>query len=164
MRIYKRIAFLLMLFISLVSGQEISVERQIWEKLQNKMEQGISGQFRLTKSVAKISKEFVSQGIFSVSKKNGVIWETEKPFPDKNVFPMEKLKEYFSGNFDELVKKFNLKLDSDGLTNSLTLVPKENSVKKMIASVTMLVNENNLQSCKIIWANGDYAFYEFMVP
>jgi len=164
MQIYKRIAFLLMFFTPLVFGQEISTERQIWEKLQRRMEQGIKGEFRLTKSVAKISKELISQGIFSVSQKDGVIWETEKPFPDKNVFPMEKLKEYFSGNFDELVKKFDLKQERDGLMDKLTFIPKEKNVKKMIASVTMLIDENNLQNCKIIWANGDYALYEFMVP
>jgi len=164
MRIYKRIAFLLLLFTSFVFGQDISAERQIWGKLQKKMEQGISGQFRLTKSVAKISKEFVSQGFFSVSKKDGVIWETEKPFREKNVFPMKKLQEYFSGDFDELTEKFDLKLNRSELTDTLTLVSKEKNVKKIIASVTMLISGEHLQNCKIIWGNGDYAFYEFMVP
>jgi len=141
-------------------GGEKPAERIIWERLQKKMEQGISGQFRLTKNVAKISKEFVSQGNFSVSKKDGIIWETETPFPDINTFPMKKLEEYFSGDFAELQKKFNLKL----LADTLTLLPKEKSVKKMITSVTLLVNGDNLQNCKIIWANNDYALYEFMVP
>jgi len=164
MQIYRRIAFLLMFFTTVILGQEFSTERQIWEKLQKRMEQGVKGEFRLTKNVAKISKELISQGNFIISQKDGVIWETEKPFPDKNVFSMEKLNEYFSGNFDELVKRFDLKLESDRLTDKLTLIPKEKSVKKTIASMTMLVNENKLQSCKIMWANGDYAFYEFMVP
>ncbi|MCL1967852.1 MAG: outer membrane lipoprotein carrier protein LolA [Fibromonadales bacterium] len=164
MQIHRIIALLLMFFTPVVFGQEISTERQIWEKLQKRMEQGIKGDFRLTKKAAKIPKELISQGNFSISQKDGVIWETEKPFPDKNVFTMDKLNEYFSGNFDELAKKFDLKLERDGLMDKLTLIPKEKSIKKMIASVTMLVNENNLQNCKIIWANGDYAFYEFMVP
>ncbi|MDR2582539.1 MAG: hypothetical protein LBC75_03570 [Fibromonadaceae bacterium] len=141
-------------------GEDKNAERQMWEKLQKKMEQGISGKFRLTKSVAKISKEFVSQGIFSVSKKDGIIWETEKPFPDLNVFPMKKLQEYFSGDFEELQKKFDLKL----LADTLILFPKEKNVKKIITSATLLVKGDNLQSCKIVWANKDYAFYEFMVP
>jgi outer membrane lipoprotein-sorting protein len=157
-------AILCLCFASFAFGLEKPAEHLVWEKLQNKMEQGINGQFRLTKSVAKISKEFVSQGVFSVSKKDGIIWETEKPFPDINVFPIKKLQEYFSGDYEELLKKFDLKLNKSELADTLTLVPKERSVKKIIASATLLVKGDYLQSCKIIWANSDYAFYEFMVP
>ncbi len=164
MQIYKKSAFLCMFFAYLAFGQNISEERQIWEKLQKNMEQGVSGEFRLTKYVAKISKEFVSQGFFSVSKKDGVIWETKKPLQDKNIFTMEKLREHFSGDFDELMKKFDLKLSRAGLTDTLTLVPKEKSIREIIASVVMLIEGEHLQNCKIIWANNDYAFYEFMVP
>jgi outer membrane lipoprotein-sorting protein len=164
MQIYKKSAFLCIFFVCLAFGQNVSKERQIWERLQKNMEQGVSGEFRLTKNVAKISKEFVSQGSFSVSKKDGVIWETKTPFQDKNVFPMKKLREYFSGDFDELTEKFNLKLNDDGLTDTLTLVPKEKSIREVIISVVMLIKGEHLQNCKIIWANNDYAFYEFMVP
>jgi len=159
MRICKMI-FLCLCLASFAFGAEKTAERLLWDKLQEKMEQGISGQFRLTKHVAKISKEFVSQGNFSVSKKDGIIWETEKPFPDLNVFHIEKLQEYFSGDFGELQKKFDLKL----LADTLSLFPKEKNVKKIIASATLLVKGDYLQSCKIVWANKDYAFYEFMVP
>jgi len=159
MQIHKTI-FLSLCLAVFAFGAEKTAERQIWEKLQKKMEQGINGQFRLTKHVAKISKEFVSQGNFSVSKKDGIIWETEKPFPDLNVFHIEKLQEYFSGDFEELQKKFDLKL----LADTLILLPKEKNVKKIITSATLLVKGDYLQSCKIIWANKDYAFYEFMVP
>ena len=157
-------AFLCMFFASFAFCQEKSAERQIWEKMQKKMEQGISGQFRLTKYVAKISKEFVSQGIFSVSEKDGIIWETQKPFPDKNVFPMKKLQEYFSGNFEELLEKFDLKLTKGELADTFALVPKEKSIKKIMVSAIMQVKGDYLQNCKITWANNDYAFYEFMVP
>jgi len=155
-----KIIFLCLCLAAFVFGAEKSAERLMWEKMQEKMELGISGQFRLTKHVAKISKEFVSQGNFSVSKKDGIIWETEKPFPDLNVFPMKKLQEYFSGDFEELQKKFDLKL----LADTLILFPKEKNVKKIIASATLLVKGDHLQSCKIVWANKDYALYEFMVP
>jgi hypothetical protein len=159
-----KITLLFLCYASFAFGLEKPAERLVWEKLQNKMEQGINGQFRLTKSVAKISKEFVSQGVFSVSKKDGIIWETEKPFPDINVFPIKKLQEYFSGDYGELIEKFDLKLNSGELADTLTLISKERNVKKIIASVVMLINGEHLQNCKIIWANGDYAFYEFMVP
>jgi len=164
MQIYKKSTFLCMFFVYLAFGQNISEVRQIWEKLQKNMEQGVSGEFRLTKNVAKISKEFVSQGSFSVSKKDGVIWETKKPFQDKNIFPIEKLRKYFSGDFDELLEKFDLELSRNGLTDTLTLISKERSIKKAVISVVMLIKEEHLQNCKIIWANNDYAFYEFMVP
>jgi len=164
MQTYKKSTFLCMLFAYITFGQNISDGRQIWEKLQKNMEQGVSGEFRLTKNVAKISKEFVSQGFFSVSKKDGVIWETKKPFQDKNIFPMEKLGEYFSGDFDELMRKFDLKLSSNELTDTLTLIPKEKRIREVIISVVMLIKREHLQNCKIIWANNDYAFYEFMVP
>jgi len=159
-----KITLLCLCFSIFAFGAEKNAERLIWEKLQEKMEQGISGKFRLTKSVAKISKEFVSQGVFSISKKDGIIWETEKPFSDKNVFPMKKLQEYFSGDFEELQKKFDLKLNKSELADTLSLFPKEKNVKKIIASATLLVKGDYLQSCKIVWANKDYAFYEFMVP
>ena len=160
----RKIIFLCLCFAVFAFGAEKSAERLIWEKLQKKMEQGISGQFRLTKGVAKISKEFVSQGVFNVSIKDGIIWETEKPFQDKNVFPIKKLQEYFSGNFEELQKKFDLKLKNGEFTDTLSLFPKEKNVKKIITSATLLVKGDYLQNCKIIWANKDYAFYEFMVP
>jgi len=163
MQICKTI-FLCLCFAVFAFGAEKNAEHLIWEKLQKKMEQGISGQFRLTKSVAKISKEFVSQGTFSVSKKDGIIWETEKPFPELNVFPMKKLQEYFSGDFEELQKKFDLKLKRSELADTLSLFPKEKNVKKIIASAILLVKGDYLQSCKIIWTNKDYTFYEFMVP
>jgi len=156
-----RISKIIFLFFAVFAfGQEKPAERVMWEKMQEKMEQGVSGQFRLTKSVAKISKEFVSQGNFSVSKKDGIVWETTQPIPDISILPFKKLEEYFSGDFGELQKRFELKL----LADTLTLLPKEKSVKKMIASVTLLTKGEHLQSCKIVWANNDYAFYEFMVP
>ncbi|MCL2283733.1 MAG: hypothetical protein FWC26_10515 [Fibromonadales bacterium] len=150
MRILK---ILCIFFVSLAFAQPA----QIWERMQKKMEQGISGKFRLTKYAAKISKQFVSEGTFTVTAKDGAILETEKPVKERHEFQMKKL---FSDDFKELLEKFDLELKGD----TLILIAKEKSIKEMMASAVMVLDGDNLRSCKIIRSNNDYVLYEFMVP
>lgn len=43
----------------------------------------VQGDFKQTKSIKKLNRDFVSTGTFSISKKSGVVWNTQKPFPSE---------------------------------------------------------------------------------
>ena len=43
----------------------------------------VVGDFKQTKAIKKLNREFVSTGTFSISKVSGVVWKTQKPFPSE---------------------------------------------------------------------------------
>ena len=40
-----------------------------------------SGDFKQTKSIQKLNREFVSTGSFAIDREAGIVWDTKKPFP-----------------------------------------------------------------------------------
>ena len=43
----------------------------------------VTGDFKQTKSIKKLNRDFVSTGTFRISKTSGIVWKTQKPFPSE---------------------------------------------------------------------------------
>jgi len=96
---------------------------------------GVDGEFKQTKTIKKLNRDFVSTGTFNILKNAGVVWKTQKPFPseltvtdtsvtersvngsvrtistkDNPVFAefSKVIKAMLFGNISELEKKFKL--------------------------------------------------------
>lgn len=129
----------------------------------------ISGNFKQIKFVKRLKHNFVSTGVFRVSKTSGVVWKTQKPFYSEwGVSENEILERsasgeirkisteensYFSefskiiqslllGNVAELKMKFDLYYEKKHQNAKIGLVPREASVRKFISNVVMDVSEN----------------------
>lgn len=146
-----------------------------------------TGNFKQTKSIKKLNREFVSTGTFKIAKNKGIVWNTEKPFPsvmtiddsgmemqagsgpkqkmsakDNPVFAefSRTIQSVFSGNSDELEKNFTLYFEQGREGFKLGLVPKETAVRNVIASI-VLEGKNELQKVTILDGEQNPLVYEF---
>lgn len=156
----------------------------------------VKGDFKQTKSIKKLNRNFVSTGSFSISKTSGIVWKTQKPFPsemtvsgdgiternasgqvrtisskDNPVFAQisTTIQALFSGSLSELETRFNiyyltLKNGNENGAKSyhqIGLIPREASVRKMIANIVMDVSD---YLDKVVITDGDASpvIYEFM--
>ena len=158
----------------------------------------VTGDFKQTKSIKKLNRDFVSTGTFRISKTSGIVWKTQKPFPsemtvsddgiternasgqvrtisskDNPVFSQisSTIQALFSGNITELENRFDIyylgmkaMVDGGELDNKshhkIGLVPREASVRKMIANIEMDVS-NHLDKVVITDGDGSPVIYEF---
>ena len=155
----------------------------------------VTGDFKQTKSIKKLNRDFVSTGTFRISKTSGIVWKTQKPFPsemtvsndgiternasgqvrtistkDNPVFAQisTTIQALFSGNLSELETRFNifyLTLADGGeygdkSCHKIGLVPREASVRKMIANIEMDVSDH-LDKVVITDGEGSPVIYEF---
>ena len=158
----------------------------------------VTGDFKQTKSIKKLNRDFVSTGTFRISKTSGIVWKTQKPFPSEMTVSDEGITErnangqvrtisskdnpvfseisstiqaLFSGNLSELETRFNIyylemKAMVDGEVygtkshHKIGLVPREASVRKMIANIEMDVS-NHLDKVVITDGDGSPVIYEF---
>jgi hypothetical protein len=158
----------------------------------------VTGDFKQTKSIKKLNRDFVTTGTFRISKTSGIVWKTQKPFPsemtvsddgiternangqvrtisskDNPVFSeiSSTIQALFSGNLSELETRFNIyylemKAMVDGEVygtkshHKIGLVPREASVRKMIANIEMDVS-NHLDKVVITDGDGSPVIYEF---
>ena len=126
---------------------------------------GVEGEFKQTKSIKKLNRDFVSTGTFNISKKTGVVWKTQKPFPseltvtdtsvtersangsvrtiatkDNPVFAefSKVIKAILFGDISELEKKFKVFYEAPGeFEMRIGLVPREPAMRKVIANIVM---------------------------
>lgn len=126
---------------------------------------GVEGEFKQTKSIKKLNRDFVSTGTFNISKKKGVVWKTQKPFPseltvtdtsvtersangsvrtiamkDNPVFAefSKVIKAILFGDISELEKKFKVFYEAPGeFEMRIGLVPREPAMRKVIANIVM---------------------------
>lgn len=152
----------------------------------------VTGDFKQTKSIKKLNRDFVSTGTFRISKTSGIVWKTQKPFPsemtvsddgiiernasgqvrtistkDNPVFAQisTTIQALFSGNITELENRFDIyyeKIVYGGVIPYLKigLVPREASVRKVIANIVMELSEN-LDKVVITDGEGSPVVYEF---
>ncbi len=155
----------------------------------------VTGNFKQTKSIKKLNRDFVTTGTFRISKTAGIVWKTQKPFPsemtvsddgiternasgqvrtistkDNPVFAQisTTIQALFSGNLSELETRFNifyLTLADGGeygakSCHKIGLVPREASVRKMIANIEMDVSDH-LDKVVITDGEGSPVIYEF---
>ncbi len=146
------------------------------------------GNFKQTRNIKKLNREFVSTGSFAISREEGIVWDTEKPFPsvlwvgdnaivqwdvnrnvkktmaakDNPVFAefSGTIQSVFSGKFDELARNFDIYFDDSRKGFCVGLVPKERTVARIIASIT-LEGVNELEKVSIVDGEQNLVTYEF---
>jgi outer membrane lipoprotein-sorting protein len=147
----------------------------------------VTGDFKQTKSIKKLNRDFVSTGTFRISKTSGIVWKTKKPFPseltvsdagfsernvngqvrvissnDNPVFAQfsKTIQAVVSGNLSELETNFNIFCEKTSNVYTVVLVPREKAVQKVIANIVMDVSEN-LEKVVITDGEGSPVVYEF---
>lgn len=146
------------------------------------------GNFKQTRSIKKLNREFVSTGSFAIDRDAGILWDTQKPFAsvlwvgdnsivqwdsarnakktmsakDTPVFAefSKTIQSVFSGKFDELDRNFKIFFEQSGENFSVGLVPKEKAVARVIASI-LLEGRAELEKVTIVDGEGNPVVYEF---
>ncbi len=147
-----------------------------------------SGDFKQTKSVKKIKRDFVSTGVFRISKENGIVWKTQKPIVSElavnkgGVFERDAkgvsrrvlskehplfadfsghIQSLLSGNISELEKNFKIFYEKQKCGFKLGLVPREGIVRKAVANIVLDACEN-VDKVSVMDNDGSPVTYEFL--
>ena len=150
----------------------------------------VRGDFKQTKFIAQLNREFVSVGNFVIANEKGILWNTEKPFAsqlaisetgmvqqnangtrseinakDNVVFAQiaKAIHSIFSGSTAKLQAGFHVFFNRQGKTWTVGLVPKELSVKKTIQSIELTGN-TWLEQIKLVDGSGSPLLYELSNP
>jgi outer membrane lipoprotein-sorting protein len=150
----------------------------------------VRGDFKQTKFIAQLNREFVSVGNFVIANEKGILWNTEKPFAsqlaisetgmvqqnangsrsemnakDNVVFAQiaKAIQSIFSGSTSKLQAGFHVFFDRRGNNWTVGLIPKEASVKKAIQSIE-LSGETWLERIKLVDGSGSPLLYELLNP
>ena len=147
-----------------------------------------SGDFKQTKSIKKLKRDFVSTGTFRISKKSGIVWKTQQPIVSElavnngGIFERDaggqsrivvtkenplfadfskNIQAMFSGEVSELEKNFKVFYEKKSCGFMMGLVPREGIVRKVVANIV-------IEACeyvdKVIITNVDDSpvTYDFM--
>ena len=128
-----------------------------------------SGDFKQTKSIQKLNREFVSTGTFRISKKAGIIWKMQTPvfselaLNDGGVFERDSsgqsqmllpkdnpiftdlsrnIQSFFSGKISELESKFQIFYEKKSCGFVMGLVPREGMVRMVVDNVIIEACKN----------------------
>lgn len=150
----------------------------------------IRGDFKQTKTIPQLKKEFVSNGKFVIANEKGILWNTEKPFASKLSISNTKMVQQntngtkseikasdnvifaqisatiqavFSGNTDKLQKEFKIFFVKNGKDWKIGLIPLEKNVQKAIASIE-LTGSTWLNTVKLIDGSNSPLLYELTHP
>lgn len=150
----------------------------------------VRGDFKQTKTIAKLNREFVSFGKFVIANDKGILWDTEKPFAsrlaisetrmvqenangsrsemnakDNVVFAQiaKAIQSIFSGSTSKLQAGFHVFFDRRDNNWTVGLIPKEASVKKAIQSIE-LSGGTWLERIKLVDGSGSPLLYELLNP
>ena len=150
----------------------------------------IRGNFKQTKSIPQLNKEFVSNGTFIIANGNGILWNTETPFASKLSISDTKMvqvnangnrseikaeenivfaqisktiQSVFSGNTKKLEEEFKVYFKKQGNNWEIGLIPKEAAVQKAIASIE-LSGGTWLTTVKLIDGSKSTLLYELSNP
>lgn len=150
----------------------------------------VRGDFKQTKFIAQLNREFVSVGNFVIANEKGILWNTEKPFAsqlaisetgmvqqnangtrseinakDNVVFAQiaKAIHSIFSGSTAKLQAGFHVFFNRQGKTWTVGLVPRESSVKKTIQSIELTGN-TWLEQIKLVDGSGSPLLYELSNP
>ena len=145
------------------------------------------GSFKQKRIVPKIDRSFESSGKYEISAEDGIVFDTQKPFASKLEISKTKIVQTFADGsksemnaadnaiFREIAKTFQAVFCGDtsaiqerfqayfvsekGKWN-IGLTPKENAVKKAIASIS-LSGKKVLEKMEIVDGEGNILTYEF---
>lgn len=147
----------------------------------------IEGNFKQTKTIKKLNREFVSTGKFIIWKGVGIYWMTQKPFESflqvndsgiaqwdakgnkKEISTKENpvfaefsktIQSVFSGNAKEVEKNFEVYFEKSSKNMIIGLVPREAAVRTVIANLVM-EGSKNLEKITITDGDGNPVVYEF---
>lgn len=150
----------------------------------------VRGNFKQTKFIAQLNREFVSVGNFVIANEKGILWNTEKPFAsqlaisetgmvqqnangtrseinakDNVVFAQiaKAIHSIFSGSTAKLQAGFHVFFNRQGKIWTVGLVPRELSVKKTIQSIELTGN-TWLEQIKLVDGSGSPLLYELSNP
>lgn len=150
----------------------------------------IRGNFKQTKSIPQLNKEFVSNGTFVIANGNGILWNTETPFASKLSISDTKMvqvnangnrseikaeenivfaqisktiQSVFSGNTKKLEEEFKVYFKKQDDNWEIGLIPKEAAVQKAIASIE-LSGGTWLTTVKLIDGSKSPLLYELSNP
>lgn len=145
------------------------------------------GNFKQIKTIKKLNRKFVSTGTFTITDGEGIQWNVEKPFPSKQTISGDKMiqetangkrvemaakdnavfaeisktiQSVFSGKVGELEKHFNVTLKKFDKSFVVNLVPREDSVRIVIANVELEVS-SELDKVILTDGEGNSTVYEF---
>ena len=145
------------------------------------------GTFIQTKHVSKLNRDLVSSGTYIISQKDGILWNTQKPFPSVMAVSQSGIMQtnasgkktkldakgnatfqqfsavissVFQGNADMLREHFTIYFDGDQKNWTTALVPKEATLRRMISHIQMN-GSDSIQSIIMTEENGDSVRYQF---
>ena len=145
------------------------------------------GNFIQDKYIQSINRTLTSSGTFLITAKDGIIWQTEKPYPSIMVVGMNHISQgtafdsmtkmdtsnnrlfvefakaissAFSGNLQEINNTFQVNFLSEGSQWQLLLEPREKAVSQIIQSI-QLQGRNVLESVTMTEQNGSTITYHF---
>lgn len=146
----------------------------------------IMGDFKQTKTIKKLNRDFISTGRFAILKDGGVLWRTQKPFASdlfvaensltqfdakgnaKQIAASENpifaefsktIQSVFSGDLSAMMVNFTVYFEASDKIR-VGLVPKEAAVQKVIANI-VLEGSTNLDRVIITDGEGNPVVYEF---
>lgn len=145
------------------------------------------GNFVQEKYLPSIQRSLTSSGTFLITATEGIIWQTEKPYPSIMVVGMSHVSQgsspqtmsrmdtggnrlfmefsraisaAFSGNIDTIRKAFHLTFSSRDSRWQLVLEPKEQAVAQMVESI-QLQGSGVLETVTMTEQNGSTVTYTF---
>lgn len=145
------------------------------------------GSFKQTKTIRKISRDIKSSGTFIIADGDGILWETQKPFLSAMIIKKSGIEQInskgkktivssnnnevfsnfsslmtslFKGDVETLKKNFDIKFFGTTEKWNINLVPKGNTVKKVIESIEMQGNKT-IDSMVLNEPSGDFTKYEY---
>jgi hypothetical protein len=147
----------------------------------------VSGTFVQTKRIQRLGRDLVSKGEFLFSSKDGVYWKLTSPYPSTIVMTATKLVQVsesgetsvidskdnavfkriagtmqavFSGSLEALEADFKVHFQGNPSSWRLGLVPKEKSVRDIVASI-VVEGDESIRRLTLAEGSGDFIVYAF---
>lgn len=147
----------------------------------------VSGGFTQKKRIQRLGRDLVSKGEFIFSAKDGVYWKIVSPYPSTLVLTAKKLVQrsdsgeesvidandnvvfkriastmqaVFSGDLAALEGEFSVYFQGDPSSWRLGLVPKERTVRDIVASL-VVEGGSSIESLRLAEGSGDVVTYTF---
>lgn len=147
----------------------------------------IRGNFRQTKHIPKLNRDFISEGSFVIASGNGILWNSQKPFPSTLVIAKDKIVQknsagksevmkasenaafksfadmissIFSGDPKKLYSRFSVFSKGSAGAWELGLVPIDASVRSVILSIELSGNANFPKTIRLKNADSSVTLYE----
>ena len=189
---YRGLIFISLLFVYAVAvvGQESEFNDAV-KKISDHIQlvDSVSGRFQQDKTISVLPKPLKSSGEFSYSSVNGLEWNTQQPIPSRLIFDKDGIRQEMDGkilwqveaeqpavatitrvivsvlalDWQTLDDYFSISANYDGGQWQIDLVPKEQVLLQLIASLTVTGNRQ-LEKMTLYEANKDRTeiYFTFM--